>query len=176
MSAVDVKEVAVTISPETQAEIDEWITKYPADQKQSALLQALMFVQRDNGGWLSEAHLNVVAEYLDLPRIAVYEVATFYDMYDLQPVGKRKIDVCTNISCKLRGSAEIMTHIEQRLGVKAGETTADGKFTLKGVECLAACINAPMMQIDDVNYEENLTIEKVDEIIDRLQKEERSNG
>ena len=135
----------VIIAPETQAEIDTWLKKYPENKKQSAVLQALMFVQRDNGGWLSEAHLNAVADYLELPPIAVYEVATFYDMYDLKPVGKNKIDVCTNISCKLCGCDKIVSHIEKRLGIKVGETTSDGRYTLKGVECLAACVGAPMM-------------------------------
>lgn len=164
------------IKSETQAEIDRWLKKYPDDQKQSALLQALMFVQRDNGGWLSEEHLNAVADYLELPRIAVYEVATFYDMYDLKPVGKNKIDVCTNISCKLCGCGKIVSHLEKRLGIKIGETTADGRYTLKGVECLAACAGAPMMQVNDLEYHEHLTPEKVDQILDRLEKGEGSNG
>jgi NADH-quinone oxidoreductase subunit E len=166
----------VTINPKTQAEIEQWLKKYPKDKKQSAVLQALMFVQRDNGGWLSEAHLNAVADYLELPRIAVYEVATFYDMYDLKPVGKNKIDVCTNISCKLCGCDKIVSHIEKRLGIKIGETTADGRFSLKGVECLAACVGAPMMQVNDHEYHEKLTPEKVDAILDRLEKQEANNG
>lgn len=166
----------VEISPATKAKIDEWVSKYPPERKQSALLQSLMFVQQDNGGWLSEAHLNAVADYLELPRIAVYEVATFYDMYDLKPVGKHKIDICTNISCKLCGCGEIMQHLEKRLGVKAGQTTPDGKFTLKGVECLAACVNAPVMQVDDVHYVENLTTAKVDAIIDQLERGESIHG
>ena len=167
---------AVVISPETQAEIDLWLKKYPEDKKQSAVLQALMFVQRDNGGWLSEGHLDAVADYLSLPRIAVYEVATFYDMYDLKPVGKNKIDVCTNISCKLCGCDKIVTHLEQRLGIKIGQTTSDGRYTLKGVECLAACVGAPMMQVNDLEYHEKLTPEKVDAILDRLDTQETNNG
>lgn len=166
----------VVIAPETQAEIDRWLTKYPADKKQSAVLQALMFVQRDNGGWLSEGHLNAVADYLELPHIAVYEVATFYDMYDLKPVGKNKIDVCTNISCKLCGCDKIVNHLEKRLGIKVGQTTPDGRYTLKGVECLAACVGAPMMQLNDLNYYEKLTPEKVDHILDQLESEESKNG
>ena len=166
----------VTINPETQAEIDQWIKKFPEDRQQSAVLQALMFVQRDNGGWLSEEHLNAVADYLSLPRIAVYEVATFYDMYDLKPVGKNKIDVCTNISCKLCGCDKIVAHLEKRLGIKVGQTTEDGQYTLKGVECLAACCGAPMMQVNDLEYHENLTPEKVDAILDRLENEGKKNG
>ncbi len=165
----------ITILPETRAEIDVWLQKYPSDKKQSAVLQALMFVQRDNGGSLTEAHLNAVADYLELPPIAVYEVATFYDMYDLKPVGKNKIDVCTNISCKLCGCDTIVSHLEKRLGIKVGETTSDGRYTLKGVECLAACVGAPMMQLNDLNYYEKLTPEKVDVILDRLEKEESNN-
>lgn len=167
---------SITISPKTRAEIDQWLTKYPADKKQSAVLQALMFVQRDNGGSLTEAHMNAVAEYLELPPIAVYEVATFYDMYDLKPVGKNKIDVCTNISCKLCGCGTIVSHLEKRLGIKIGQTTTDGRYTLKGVECLAACVGAPMMQVNDLDYYEKLTPEKVDAILDRLEKEESNNG
>jgi NADH-quinone oxidoreductase subunit E len=167
---------AVIIAPATQAEIDTWLKKYPENKKQSAVLQALMFVQRDNGGWLSEAHLNAVADYLELPPIAVYEVATFYDMYDLSPVGKNKIDVCTNISCKLCGCDKIVSHLEKRLGIKVGQTTSDGRYTLKAVECLAACVGAPMMQVNDLNYYEKLTPDKVDTILDRLEKEEANNG
>jgi NADH-quinone oxidoreductase subunit E len=168
--------VIFEISPTTKAKIDEWVNKFPPERKQSALLQALMFVQQDNGGWLNEPAMNAVADYLSLPRIAVYEVATFYDMYDLKPVGKTKIDICTNISCKLCGCGEIMKHVETRLGIKAGETTADGKFTLKGVECLAACVNAPVMQINDIHYVENLTTAKVDAIMDKLERGESIDG
>lgn len=164
------------ISPTTKAKIDEWVKKFPLERKQSALLQALMFVQQDNGGWLNEPAMNAVADYLSLPRIAVYEVATFYDMYDLKPVGQTKIDICTNISCKLCGCGEIMKQVENRLGIKAGETTPDGKFTLKGVECLAACVNAPVMQINDIHYVENLTTEKVDAIMDKLERGESIDG
>ena len=155
------------ISPTTKAKIDEWVNKFPPERKQSALLQALMFVQQDNGGWLNEAAMNAVADYLSLPRIAVYEVATFYDMYDLKPVGKTKIDICTNISCKLNGSDQLVEYLQQRLGIALNETTQDGKYTLKSVECLGACIGAPACQIGKT-YHENLTPEKLDEIIKRL--------
>ena len=144
--------------------IDHWLAKYPADQKQSAVLSALMLVQEDNGGYLTEPLMDAVADYLDMPSIAMYEVATFYTMFNLKQVGRHQIDVCTNISCMLCGSEKIVAHLQKRLGIKIGETTTDGKFSLRSVECLAACVNAPMMVIDKIYYE-NLTIEKVDEIL-----------
>ncbi|CAK0751413.1 NADH:quinone oxidoreductase subunit E [Gammaproteobacteria bacterium] len=159
---------AVTLSAPVREEIDRWITKYPPDRKQSAVMAALRVVQDDNGGWLSRAHLEAVARYLDIPPIAVYEVATFYSMYDLEPVGRHKVCVCTNISCMLRGSDEVMAHLSQRLGIKPGETTADGRFTLREVECLGACVGAPMMQIGR-QYHENLTSERIDRILDNLE-------
>jgi len=174
--SVQQQTAVMLISAETRAEIDRWLTKFPADQKQCALLQSLTLVQRENGGWLSTELMDAVAEDLELPKIAVYEVVTFYDMYDLEPVGRHKIDVCTNISCKLCGCAEIMSHLEQRLGVKAGETTADGRYTLKGVECLAACIGAPMMQVDDKHYHTKLTPKKVDAILDAIEAEDVEHG
>lgn len=150
-------------------QIDHWVAKYPPEQKQSAILPALMIIQEDHQGWLSPAHLNAAADYLQMPRVAVYEVATFYTMYDLKPVGRHKISVCTNVSCMLSNSDKIMSHLCKRLNVQPGETTTDGEFTLKEVECLGACVNAPMMQIDK-DYHENLTEEKVDEILARYQK------
>lgn len=154
------------LSKSAREQIDQWILKYPSDQKQSAVLAALHIVQEENGGWLTENLLNDVADYLGMPHIAVYEVATFYNMYDLKPVGRHKILVCTNISCMLRGCGKIVDHLKQRLQVDFNETTTDGRFTLKEVECMAACTNAPMMQIDK-DYHENLTPEKVDEILER---------
>lgn len=156
------------ISEAAKQEINDWIAKYPASCKQSAVMAALAVVQRENGGWLDQQRMDAVADYLEMPRIAVYEVATFYSMYDLKPVGRHKIGVCTNISCLLRGSDKIVEHLQKRLNVKCGQTSADGRFTLKEVECLAACGGAPMMQIDQTYYE-NLTPEKVDEILERLQ-------
>ena len=155
------------LSKEICQAIDHWLGKYPKDQKQSALLAALTLVQDENGGFLTEPLLDGVADYLQIPRIAAYEAATFYSMYDLQVVGKYKISVCDNISCQLRDAQKIITHLQDRLNVKVGETTADGKFTLRRVECLAACVNAPMMQIGN-HYYEDLTPEKVDKIIDNL--------
>ncbi len=152
------------LSEESRAAIDRWLTKYPTDQKQSAVMGALMVVQEDNGGWLSTELMDAVADYLEMSPIAVYEVATFYSMYELKPVGEHKICVCTNVSCMLRGSEDIVTHLEKKLGIQFGETTSDKKFTLKEVECLGACGGAPMMQIGQ-EYHENLTPEKVDEIL-----------
>lgn len=157
------------ISDKSRAEIDQWIAKYPVEQKRSAVIQALSIVQEQNGGWLSDDHLKAVAEYLDLSYIAVYEVATFYGMFDLEVVGKHKISVCNNISCMLCGGEEILSYIENKLGVKVGETTADGRFTVKcEEECLAACSAAPMMVVDG-HYHEKLTFEKVDAILDGLE-------
>ncbi|HEY5682381.1 MAG TPA: NADH-quinone oxidoreductase subunit NuoE [Sulfuricaulis sp.] len=156
------------LSESSRAEIDRWIAKYPPNQKQAAVMAALRIVQDQNDGWLSAELIEAVAEYLEMPSIAVHEVATFYTMYDLKPVGRHKICVCTNISCQLNGSRRIMNHLHKKLGVKVGETTPSGKFTLKEVECLGACGGAPMMMIGKT-YFENLTPEKVDEILDKLE-------
>lgn len=155
------------ISAAAKADIDNWIAKYPPDQKQSAVMAALRIVQDQNGGYLTNDLIEAVAGYLDMQPIAVYEVATFYSMYELKPVGKHKICVCTNISCMLCGSDQVVEHLQNKLGIKLGETTADGRFTLKEVECLGACVNAPMLQIGS-QYHENLTPEKLDKILDSL--------
>lgn len=147
--------------------LDSWIAKYPAWQSQSALLPALHILQAENEGWLSEPIMDALAIYLDIPAISVYEVATFYTMYDLKPVGKHKVNVCTNISCLLNGSDDVVAHLEKRLAISLGDTTEDGKFTLRQVECLGACCGAPMMQIGR-DYHENLTAEKIDKILDGL--------
>ncbi len=160
---------SVPLSAHARAEIDHWLAKYPPDRKRSAVLAALRTVQHENGGYLTQALLDAVAEYLQLPNIAVYEVATFYSMFELQPVGRHSISVCNNISCLLRGGDRIVAHLEKKLGIKVGESTADGKFYLKREEeCLAACAAAPMMQVDHVYYE-HLTPEKVDRILDSLE-------
>ncbi len=157
------------LSEHARAEIDKWLAKYPPDRKRSAVLAALREVQHENGGYLTTELLDAVADYLQLPAIAVYEVATFYSMFELKPVGRHSISVCNNISCMLRGGDAILAHIEKKLGIKVGESTSDGKFYLKREEeCLAACAAAPMLQIDHVYYE-NLTPEKVDRILDSLE-------
>jgi NADH-quinone oxidoreductase subunit E len=149
-------------------EIDKWVAKYPIEQKRSAILPALLLAQEHNQGWLSNAMIEAVAEYLEIPAIAAYEVATFYSMYELKPVGKYKICVCTNVSCMLSGSDEIVNHLQQKLGIGFGETTANGQYTLKEVECLGACANAPMFQIGK-RYYEDLTPAKVDQILAELE-------
>jgi NADH-quinone oxidoreductase subunit E len=158
------------ISLENKHEIDHWLTKYPADQRRSAIVKALLLVQEQNNNFLSEDAMNAAADYLKIPRVEAYEVATFYDMYHLRPIGKHKINLCTNISCMLRGSDELLAHLKNRLGITPGETTADGKITLIEVECMAACGGAPMCQIDDKHYHENLTCQKLDVLIDALEE------
>lgn len=149
------------------AEIDRELKKYPPDQKQSAVMAALRVVQDEHDGWLTPALMDQVAAYLDMPAIAVYEVASFYSMYEHKPMGRHKLCVCTNVSCMLCGSDEIVDHLKQKLGIGFGEVTPDGRFGLKEVECLAACGGGPMMQVGRTYYE-NLTIDRVDEILDGL--------
>ncbi|CAM2754172.1 NADH-quinone oxidoreductase subunit NuoE [Legionella worsleiensis] len=148
-------------------EIDEWIAKYPTDQKQSAVMSALRIVQEEHG-YLTSELMDAVAEYLDMAPIAVYEVASFYTMYEHKPLGKHLVNVCTNISCLLRGSSDVVKHLEQKLGVTLGGTTEDGRFTLRSVECLGACVNAPMMQVDK-DYHENLTADSIDAVLEQYQ-------
>lgn len=156
------------LSEHTRSEIDAWLKKYPEDRKQSAVLAALREAQHQNQGYLTTELMDAVAEYLGLSNIAVYEVASFYSMFETEPVGRHSISVCTNISCMLMGSDKIVDHIENKLGIKTGESTEDGKFFIKcEEECLAACCGGPMMMIDH-KYYENLTPEKVDEILDEL--------
>jgi NADH-quinone oxidoreductase subunit E len=159
--------MSTLLSEESRSKIDAWIAKYPPEQKQSAVMGALRIVQEANGGYLTTELMDAVAEYLEMAPIAVYEVATFYSMYELKPVGKHKICVCTNVSCMLCGSDDIVAHLKQKLNIGFGETTADNKFTLKEVECLGACGGAPMMQIGN-KYYENLTSEEIDEILSQL--------
>lgn len=160
--------VEITFSDEVKAEIDKWIAKFPADQKQSACLRALTVVQEANNNMLTEALMDQVAAYLDMPKIAVYEVATFYTMYNHKPVGKYKIEVCTNLSCTLCGANEVVNHLEKRLGVKmGGEVTSDGKYSLHQAECLGACVGAPMLQIGD-KYYEKLSSDEIDKLLEEL--------
>lgn len=156
------------LSAKLRHEIDEWLGCFPEDQKRSAILGALRVVQHEEG-YLSTEMMDAVAEYLGLPEIAVYEVGTFYSMFELAPVGRHTISVCNNISCMLCGGDEIVEHIEKKLGIKRGESTPDGRIFLKEEEeCLAACCGAPMMQVNHVYYE-HLTPEKVDQILDSLE-------
>lgn len=165
---VTVKDKTELFSPEICAEIDHWIAKYPPEWKQSAVMGALMVVQDNSGGWLTTELMDRVASYLEMPSIAVYEVATFYSMYELKPVGKHKICVCTNVSCMTNKSDMIVEHLEKKLGITFGEITEDGRYSMKEVECLGACGGAPMMQIGK-QYYENLTPEIVDAILDGLE-------
>ena len=160
--------VNTVLSERARVLIDECLKKYPVDQKQSAILSALTEVQHENQGFLTESLMDAVADYLDMPRIAVYEVASFYSMFETKPCGRNCVAICTNISCMLRGSDQIVEHIENKLGVSLGESTSDGRIFLKREEeCLAGCCGAPMMQVNHV-YHEHLTIDDVDEILDNL--------
>ena len=156
------------LSAHTREVIDRWIAKYPSDRKRSAVLAALREVQHENGGYLTTGLMDAVADYLDMPAIAVYEVASFYSMLETQPVGRNSVSVCTNISCMLRGADSVVDYLEKKLGIKTGESTPDGRIYLKQEEeCLAACCGAPMMMVNH-KYYENLTTEKIDEILDNL--------
>ena len=155
-------------TPEIRASIDKWVEKYPEGWQQSAVMWALRVVQENSGGYLTTELMDDVAAYLDMPPIAVYEVASFYSMYELKPVGQHKICICTNVSCMICGADTVVGHIEKKLGVKLGGTSEDGRFTLKEVECLGACGGAPMIQIGN-EYYENLTPEGIDEILDGLE-------
>ncbi len=156
------------LSEDTRAHIDHWLAKFPADRRRSALIQSLQAAQNQNGGYLEDRLIQAVAYYIDVPPIWAYEVATFYSMLETKPVGRHNVAICTNISCWLNGSNEVVSHCENKLGVKLGESTKDGRVYLKREEeCLAACCGAPMMVVDG-HYHEKLTIEKVDEILDGL--------
>jgi NADH-quinone oxidoreductase subunit E len=160
--------MSVALSEHLRAEIDLWVAKFPEGRARSAVLAALHAAQHENGGFLTAALMDSVAEYLEIPAIQVYEVATFYSMFETKPVGRHHISVCTNISCMLRGSEAIVERIEKKLGIKTGESTPDGRIYLKREEeCLAACNNAPMMMVDHA-YHENLTADSIDEILDAL--------
>lgn len=164
-----VKSYTGPLSQHARDVIDHWVAKFPEGQQRSAIIAALREVQHDNQGFLTPELMDAVAEYLDLPPIQVYEVATFYSMFETRPVGRHHVSVCTNISCMLCGSDDIVAHVENKLGIKTGESTADGRIFLKQEEeCLAACNGAPMMMVDHVYYE-NLTPQKVDEILDNLE-------
>ena len=157
------------LNDHTRAEIDHWVARFPDEQKRSAVLQSLVAAQHQNQGYLTNDLMDAVAEYLGLAAIHVYEVASFYSMFETRPVARHNVAICTNISCMLMGSQSIVDHVEQKLGIKIGESTEDGRIYLKcEEECLAACAGGPMMQVDHV-YHENLTPEKVDEILDALE-------
>ncbi len=157
------------LTEETRKTIDHWLAKFPPDRKRSALIQSLMAAQVQNGGWISPELTEAVAEYLDLPPIWAHEVVSFYSMFDDKPVGRHKVNICTNISCWLRGAEDLLAHTEKKLGVTLGETTQDQRISLiREEECLAGCCGAPMMVVDG-HYHENLDIEKLDAILDGLE-------
>lgn len=152
------------LTQEMLTQIDHELTKFPSDQRKSASLMAIRIVQDLGNGSVTDEQLNAIADYLGVPHIALYEVATFYTMCKREKVGKHNIAVCTNVSCMINGAEEIVNHLEKKLNIKFGEVTADGKFSLEEVECMGACINAPMCQIGK-KYYERLTEEKIDQIL-----------
>ncbi len=157
-----------TLSDATREEIDRWVARFPPGRQRSAVISALRAAQEQNRGYLTPALMDAVAAYLQLPPIQVYEAASFYSMFETHPCGRHHLSICTNISCMLRGAEELVAHVERRLGIREGESTADGRIFLKREEeCLAACTGAPMMMVDHV-YHENLTAERIDRILDEL--------
>jgi len=155
------------LSAEALKLIDKAVAKYPPEEKQSAVMAALTIAQ-DEKGWLSNETMDFVAQYLDMPPVAVYEVATFYTMYDLKPVGRHKLTICTNLPCALSGATNAAAHLKQKLGIGFGETTADGRFTLKEGECLGACGDAPVLLRNNKQMLCAMTIDKLDKMIEEL--------
>jgi len=156
------------LNADTRTKIDHWVAKFPPEHNRSALIQALLAAQDQNGGWVDRDLIEAVADYMDLPPVWAHEVASFYSMIDREPVGRHKVNICTNISCWLNGAEDLVGHVEQKLGVSLGQTTEDNRITLVvEEECLAACCGAPMMVVDG-HYHENLDPQKVDEILDGL--------
>jgi NADH-quinone oxidoreductase subunit E len=157
------------LTEQTQQTIDHWVSKFPQDKKRSALIQALIAAQEQNGGWITRELTEAVAHYLDLPTVWAHEVVSFYSMFFTEPVGRHKVNICTNISCWLNGAEGMLAHAEEKLGVKLGETTGDGRITLvREEECLAGCCGAPMAVVDG-HYHEKLDIQKLDAILDGLE-------
>ncbi|MEO5559500.1 MAG: NADH-quinone oxidoreductase subunit NuoE [Dokdonella sp.] len=158
----------VALNAHTREHIDHWAAKFPPDRKRSALIQGLWAAQEQNGGHLTDELITAVTKYLGLPQVWGYEVATFYSMFETKPVGRNNVAICTNISCWLNGAEDIVRHCEKKYGIKLGESSADGRIYLKREEeCLAACCGAPMMVVNG-HYHENLTLTKVDQILDEL--------
>ena len=155
------------LSKDSKQEINKWLEKFPKDKRRSAVIMALRIAQ-DEHGHLSEELMQEVADYVEIPKAYVYEVATFYTMYRLEPHGKYTIAICDSISCMLCGSKQLLAYTEKKLGIKVGETTPDGIFTLKNAECLAACCAAPAVLVNDNIYHDNMTPDKMDNLIDFL--------
>ena len=157
----------MSLSAESLKKIDREVAKYPPDQKQSAVMSALIIAQ-DEKGWLATETMDQVAEYLGMPPVAVYEVATFYSMYNLQPTGKYKITICTCLPCGLQGALAAADHLREKLGIDFNETTADGRFTLKEGECMGACAMAPGLLVNNKNMHDYMSNEKLDKLIQEL--------
>jgi len=157
----------LALSPASLAKIDHAVAKYPPDQKQSAVMAALVIAQ-DEKGWLSTETMDFVAQYLDMQPIAVYEVASFYSMYDLKPVGKCKLSICTNLPCALQGANVAAEHLKKKLGIGFGETTPDGAFTLKEAECMGACGDAPVLIVNNKRMACAMHPDKLDKLIEEL--------
>jgi len=156
------------LSDHVRQEIEHWKARFPEDRQRSAVISALHAVQHENHGYVTAEQMNAIAEYLELPSIQVYEVATFYSMFQTREVGRNEVAICTNVSCMLRGADDLVEHVEKKLGVKLGESTADGKiFLKKEEECIAACCGAPAMMVNH-KYYEKLTTAMLDEILDGL--------
>lgn len=156
------------LSEKIQTQIEREFKKYPADQRQSAVMAALRFVQ-DEKGWIAPEDMSDIAAYIGMPQMAVYEVATFYHMYKLKPMGEFTLTVCTNLSCQLSGVSETLLHLKNRLGIGLGEVTADGRFGLREGECMGACVAAPMFTINNRKLCGHLNSEKIDQILDELE-------
>lgn len=161
----------VTLPAAICAKIDAWLKRYPEKERRSGVFAALDLVQEENKGYLTVPLMDAVAAYLGIAKIAVYEVAAFYSMYELNPVGRHVIHVCTNISCQLNGANKVFHHLKEKLNIGLNETTKDGQFTLKEVECLGACIAPPVCLIGK-KYYENVTPESIDHILENLQAEQ----
>ena len=157
------------LTPESLARIEREVAKYPADQKQSAVMSALAIAQ-DQLGWLPDEAIEAVAQVLGMPAVAAYEVATFYNMYNLKPVGRHKVTVCTNLPCALSGGVDAAEHLKRRLGVGFNETTADGCVTLKEGECMGACGDAPVLLVDNKRMCSRMSDEKLDALVEELRK------
>ena len=156
------------LSTRIKEEIESWKARFPKDRQRSAVISALHAVQHENRGFVTAEQMNAIADYLELPSIQVYEVATFYSMFQTKEVGRNEVAICTNVACMLRGADELVEHVESKLGLKLGESSEDGKVFLKREEeCIAACCGAPAMMVNH-KYYENLTVEMVDEILDGL--------
>jgi NADH-quinone oxidoreductase subunit E len=158
----------MVLSPEALAKIDQAVAKYPPDRRRSAVMAALTIAQ-DEKGWLSNEAMDFIAQYLGMPPIAVYEAASFYTMYDLKPVGKCKIAICTNLPCALQGATVAAIHLKQKLGIDFGETTADGAFTLKETECMGACGDAPVLIVNNKRMLSAMSPDKIDRLIEENQ-------